>query len=202
MNKNLRFVVVALAVMTSCLFWGNAPARADSADEGVGAGAQLWANACARCHNMRDPGEFRDQNWRPIVSHMRIRAGLTGEDSRQILAFLQRSNQPTLQRIAADSSASGPAVADPAAGAVIYQRDCVACHGKDGKGTLPGVRNFNAADGPLAKSDDELVRNITNGYKSPQGAMAMPPNGGNPGLTNADVRAVLQYLRQTFGKRS
>jgi cytochrome c1 len=55
-------------------------------------GAQAWANNCTRCHNMRDPKELRDDQWRAAVTHMRIRAGLTGQEARDILAFLQRSN--------------------------------------------------------------------------------------------------------------
>lgn len=55
-------------------------------------GAKAWADNCARCHNMRDPKEFRDDLWRPIVAHMRVRAGLTGQEERDILLFLQRSN--------------------------------------------------------------------------------------------------------------
>ena len=55
-------------------------------------GAQAWANNCARCHNMRDPKELRDDQWRAAVSHMRVRAGLTGQEARDILVFLQGSN--------------------------------------------------------------------------------------------------------------
>lgn len=57
-----------------------------------GRGAKFWADNCARCHNMRDPREFRDDQWHVIVSHMRVRAGLTGQDARDIRAFLQASN--------------------------------------------------------------------------------------------------------------
>lgn len=57
-----------------------------------GRGAKLWADTCARCHNMRDPREFRDDQWQVIVSHMRVRAMLTGQDARDIRAFLQASN--------------------------------------------------------------------------------------------------------------
>ena len=55
-------------------------------------GAKAWSDNCARCHNMRDPKEFRDDQWHVIVSHMRMRAGLTGQDARDILTFLQTSN--------------------------------------------------------------------------------------------------------------
>ena len=55
-------------------------------------GARGWAEQCARCHNMRDPRELRDDQWRAVVTHMRVRAGLTGEQARDILRFLQESN--------------------------------------------------------------------------------------------------------------
>ncbi len=55
-------------------------------------GAQAWANNCSRCHNMRDPKELRDDQWRAAIGHMRVRAGLTGQEARDILAFLQGSN--------------------------------------------------------------------------------------------------------------
>lgn len=55
-------------------------------------GARAWAEQCARCHNMRDPRELRDDQWRAVVTHMRVRAGLTGEQARDILRFLTESN--------------------------------------------------------------------------------------------------------------
>lgn len=55
-------------------------------------GAQTWAANCARCHNMRDPKELRDDQWRAVVAHMRVRANLTGQEARDVLAFLERSN--------------------------------------------------------------------------------------------------------------
>ena len=55
-------------------------------------GAQTWANNCARCHNMRDPKELRDDQWRATVSHMRVRGNLTGKEARDVLVFLQGSN--------------------------------------------------------------------------------------------------------------
>ena len=58
----------------------------------MGRGVKLWADNCARCHNMRDPKEFRDDQWRVIIAHMRMRAGFTGQDTRDILTFLQAAN--------------------------------------------------------------------------------------------------------------
>lgn len=55
-------------------------------------GAKAWANNCNRCHRIRDPKELRDDQWRAVLSHMRVRGGLTGQETRDILAFLQGSN--------------------------------------------------------------------------------------------------------------
>ena len=95
-----------------------------------------------------------------------------------------------------------PETADAAAGKAIYSQTCIACHGANGKGAIPGVADFTAKDGSLAKSDGELLKNISEGFQSPGSFMAMPPKGGNPTLMEADMRAVLAYLRAEFGKKS
>lgn len=55
-------------------------------------GAQLWSQNCARCHNMRPPDERSDRGWEIVVTHMRLRANLTGQDARAILEFLKSAN--------------------------------------------------------------------------------------------------------------
>lgn len=55
-------------------------------------GASVWANNCGRCHNFRAAKELRDDQWKVAISHMRVRAGLTGQESRDVLKFLQKSN--------------------------------------------------------------------------------------------------------------
>ena len=55
-------------------------------------GALLWSQNCARCHNLRNPSERNDREWEVIVHHMRVRANLTAEEHRLILAFLQSAN--------------------------------------------------------------------------------------------------------------
>ncbi len=70
----------------------NAVAAAQSDPMQFARGAQTWANNCARCHNMRDPKELRDDQWRAVVSHMRVRGNLTGKEARDVLMFLQGSN--------------------------------------------------------------------------------------------------------------
>ena len=85
------------------------------------------------------------------------------------------------------------------AGKKLYSQTCIACHGANGKGALPGVSNFTTADGPLAKSDAELIKSITDGLATPGAALSMPAKGGIPSLTDDDVRALIAYLRSEFG---
>lgn len=55
-------------------------------------GAEAWKDNCGRCHNLRSPGEFSDEDWGLISMHMRVRANLAGETARDIEAFLKASN--------------------------------------------------------------------------------------------------------------
>lgn len=95
--KNIRFDVRlsrTFAPLVLALLGVTVPALADQAKVAgdVGRGAMHWAENCARCHNMRDPKEFNDDQWRVIVTHMRVRGGITGQDARDILTFLQAGN--------------------------------------------------------------------------------------------------------------
>lgn len=92
-----------------------------------------------------------------------------------------------------------PMSVDSADGKTVYSQTCIACHGANGKGAIPGVQDLTAADGPLSKSDEELLASIAEGFQSAGSPMAMPPKGGNPSLTLDDIRAVISYLRAEFG---
>jgi cytochrome c553 len=52
-------------------------------------GAELWANNCVRCHNIRSPSNYSPAQWEVIMMHMRIRANLTPEEHKKILEFLK-----------------------------------------------------------------------------------------------------------------
>lgn len=54
-----------------------------------------------------------------------------------------------------------PAGVEEAPGKAVYEGTCVACHGPDGKGIVPGVLDLTKKDGPLAKPDAVLIKNIT-----------------------------------------
>lgn len=203
MNASIRKIVGAAAVIALSLASSLATLAAEPSGTPADAsafarGATVWANNCVRCHNARDPKDFRDDQWKVIMSHMRIRASLTGQEARDVLGFLQQSNAPAL---APDGSGRAP-MSTPAAGRLsgqaLFENTCVACHGVDGKGTIPGVPDLAVAGGRLAQPDRVLIRHVLDGFQSAGSAMAMPPKGGNPGLTEADMAALLAYMRSTF----
>ena len=68
------------------------PAKGQAGTNELAKGAELWANNCRRCHNYRSPATLTDAQWDVAVLHMRVRANLTGEEHRSILAFLQSGN--------------------------------------------------------------------------------------------------------------
>ncbi len=161
-------------------------------------GAKTWVDNCGRCHNLRGARELRDDQWITTVFHMRVRAGLTGQETRDVLTFLQGSNSVAPRgRKTSLTAGSGPGTGRP--GQDIYGETCVACHGASGTGNVPGAPDFTRSSGVLAKTDEVLVRNMMDGFQSPGSPMAMPPKGGNPALNETDIRAVLAYMRKAFG---
>lgn len=55
-------------------------------------GAEVYAANCGKCHSERYPSERTDEEWKLIVSHMRVRAGLTAKEARAVLEYLQENN--------------------------------------------------------------------------------------------------------------
>lgn len=157
-------------------------------------GATEWANNCARCHNMRSPSEQTDDIWHVIVSHMRVRAGLTGQQTRDILAYLMSVNYTPV----AASAGQTRKAASGLSGQQIFSNTCVACHGADGKGALPNVPDLAER---LTKTDATLITNVTKGFQSPGSPMMMPARGGNPDLSDEDIKAVVKYIRDKFGTK-
>ncbi len=186
------------ALLLSTLSFSVSTLAADYPEAGnFSDGSKVWAENCNRCHNMRGPKELRDDQWISTAFHMRIRAGLTGQETRDVITFLQASNTKT---VAAGSIQVVAATSKGATGKETYKKTCVACHAGDGKGAFPGTPNFTDSSGALSKSDDVLINHITNGFQSPGSPMAMPPKGGNPNMDEKSIKAVLKYIRDTFGK--
>jgi mono/diheme cytochrome c family protein len=187
-----------IAAMVAIFFSQTIPA-ADYPDTGnTATGATVWAENCSRCHNARDPKDLRDDQWITSVFHMRVRAGLTGQQSRDVLTFLQKSNETIARKVSRVTVPDDSSVATMSSDAV-YNQTCIACHGANGKGTVPGSPDFTRSDGVLSQDDKLLFQHIKNGFQSPGSLMAMPAKGGNSNLNDADLRSVVKYLHTRFG---
>ena len=55
-------------------------------------GAEVWAQNCGHCHNLRSPSSYSDAQWEVVMLHMRVRANLTAEEHKKILAFLKTAH--------------------------------------------------------------------------------------------------------------
>ncbi len=71
-------------------------------------GAKVWAEVCGGCHTFRSQTDFNDNQWVTTMSHMRVRAGLTGQEMRDVVAFLQTANGPAAKATIPDAKATPP----------------------------------------------------------------------------------------------
>ena len=55
-------------------------------------GAELYSIHCNRCHAERYPTERTAANWKTIMLHMQVRAGIPGNQARLILKYLQENS--------------------------------------------------------------------------------------------------------------
>ena len=56
-------------------------------------GAKVFGWYCGACHSERYPKERTDAEWEMIVSHMRVRSNLTGEQAEAVLHYMQENNE-------------------------------------------------------------------------------------------------------------
>ena len=77
--------------------------------------------------------------------------------------------------------------APAAIGAEVYQASCAACHA-EGVAGAPKTGDKEFWGGKIAGGTDQLVQNAINGIGT------MPAKGGNPNLTDDEVRAAVEYM--------
>ncbi len=76
-------------------------------------------------------------------------------------------------------------------GQQVYQATCVVCHGA-GIAGAPKLGDKGQWAKHIAKGLDTLYASAVNGVQGSAGAM--PAKGGNPALSNAEVRAAVDYM--------
>lgn len=76
-------------------------------------------------------------------------------------------------------------------GVSIYQRNCGSCH-DGGVGGAPKMGDAQAWKDRIATGADNMTRSVIEGVQGYAGVM--PPRGGNPKLTDAEIRSAVDYI--------
>lgn len=88
-------------------------------------------------------------------------------------------------------------------GKALFQRNCAVCHGSDGRGIKGLGSNLTTSAFVRSRSDTELLEFIKQGRPAndPQNrtGIAMPSRGGNPSLTDEELRKIVAFLRSISG---
>ena len=89
---------------------------------------------------------------------------------------------------------------DAANGKNVYGILCIACHGPEAQGVQGLGKNLVTSEFVGQQTDEQLVEFIKVGRQvgDPLNTtgIAMPPKGGNPGLSDQEIADIVAYLRE------
>jgi cytochrome c5 len=88
-------------------------------------------------------------------------------------------------------AAAAPAKSAAKSGKQIWEGTCSACHGTGAAGA-PKIGDKKAWAPRIAKGLKTLEQHALHGFQS--NGLMMPPKGGNPGLSDADVIKAVKYM--------
>jgi disulfide bond formation protein DsbB len=91
------------------------------------------------------------------------------------------------------------AAGDAANGKELYSKTCSACHGPNGEGVQGLGKSFAGSEFLQSTGDGDLLAFVKKGRPPGDAAnttgVDMPPKGGNPALTDDDLRDIIAFLR-------
>ncbi len=77
--------------------------------------------------------------------------------------------------------------------------NCALCHGADGQGKPALGKELRDNEFVAGLTDEELVQFLVVGRRADDPlnskGVDMPPRGGNPGLTDGDLLAIVTFMR-------
>ncbi|MDI3258952.1 c-type cytochrome [Aerosticca soli] len=103
-----------------------------------------------------------------------------------------RAAMQAAQEAAAKAAASQVAYGGTTDGKTIYDNLCHSCH-TAGVAGAPKLGDKAAWAPRIAQGIDTLVKHAIEGYHGPDGNF-MPPKGGNPALTDEQVKNAVQWI--------
>lgn len=88
---------------------------------------------------------------------------------------------------------------DPVKGKTGYVQSCSACHGPDAKGIKGLGKDLTTSEFAINLSDKEFLDYVNKGRAADDPlnttGIPMPPKGGNPALTDAQIMDIIAYIR-------
>jgi mono/diheme cytochrome c family protein len=105
---------------------------------------------------------------------------------------------PTEQTAPTETAVAAPA-GDAESGKTIFATTCAACHGPAGEGVQGLGKDMTTSEFIAGLSDAELIAFVKEGRRigDPLNTTGvdMPPKGGNPALTDAQLVDIVAYIR-------
>ena len=99
----------------------------------------------------------------------------------------------------AEEPSEAELVGDLSAGEEMFGSTCADCHGPAGEGVEGLGKDMTASAFIAGLSDDELMLFVKQGLPPGDPAnttgVEMPPNGGNPALSDDDLAHIIAYMR-------
>jgi disulfide bond formation protein DsbB len=97
-----------------------------------------------------------------------------------------------------ETTAGGGGSGNIAAGETFYQGTCATCHGVDAEGIDGLGKNLHDNQFIQSNTDDQMVAFLKVGRPASDPAnttgVDMPPKGGNPSLSDADLFDIVAFL--------
>ncbi len=137
------------------------------------------------------------------------------EEALQIIAYLQSLKQTKLPGstpkpvflykkagdLGAESKSDGPKELD---GAMLYTNNCQSCHQMNGEGLKGAFPPLKGSKVVLDENPELIVNIIMNGYsgREKEGFGVMPPVGTNNRLKAAEIAAIMNHERTSWGNNA
>jgi mono/diheme cytochrome c family protein len=178
----------------------------------AGDGASIANSQCLICHSagmvLTQPQRTQTQ-WQDTINKMRTAYGapIPAEQVDSLAAYLTRvvSGESAVQAASADPQPNSARVKhDSADGAAIFAAQCASCHQAAGTG-VPGAFPPLAGSNWVNGRDVTLTQILLHGIQGTLTVNGTAYNGAMPSfghLSDADIAAVLTYVRSQWGNKA
>ena len=91
-------------------------------------------------------------------------------------------------------------IANAGNGKEVYMKNCLVCHGEYLHGDMPGMPDLFINRAWTKKLDSQIHKFVKEGTEASGNVVVMPAKGGNPHLSDEEIKLALQYMREIIKK--